>query len=578
MKETILYAFPFYFFWFPPNYNKRRFMLSALPLVNNEIDRDRYEVDHIDLDMDAIKQRSIDPNVMTSEGVMKLIESYKTMMESKDYKYILFTKPASGSIFFNNLVSMMIYYMTKDTNSEVYVGGSYLREEQAVESKTREDLRKEQLNFYRGLRQKGIFKEPPDYFDLFIETVNFDDYVNNNHVKWPDVYNSSVTLTADVWNLFNYPDESKLLINKFQNLILRDYDIISQPLRYKPINIDQYKYTYNEILKPSAKKNIDKSIIDSGYIKMAELKLSHGCPFSCSFCSCSSPRLSANMAGFVLKLNRYFNESTDFFLLPLEKMKEVIMSHVDAGFNSFFFLDRTSNAWPEELFEWIVRSNLKIYWSSSFTIRKTNPDYLNMIYEAGCRFVDVGLESMSNRMLKVIHKGINVDDAQNFLDCSHEVGLFVGGNFIFGMPTEEMSDITETLKFIIKNVLEDKLNRLSLNAFRLSSASRFFHKHEDYDMMYIDKDGNEYGLSQNNISMNPEMLYVETSGMKKGMSASQLEMWKVSLTNKIIEYLYSNELKLNERMYDMDHHEIFTMCDIYKTKEKVLSALSQTEI
>jgi hypothetical protein len=70
---------------------------------------------------------------------------------------------------------------------------------------------------------------------------------------------------------------------------------------------------------------------------------------------------------------------------------------------------------------------------------------------AGCKHLIYGIESGSKRVLDLMKKKFAITDADAVIKSTHEAGIVVTANFMFGFPGEEESDFIETLDFIKRN-------------------------------------------------------------------------------------------------------------------------------
>ena len=69
------------------------------------------------------------------------------------------------------------------------------------------------------------------------------------------------------------------------------------------------------------------------------------------------------------------------------------------------------------------------------------------MYDAGCRAMWFGVESGSNRVLKLLHKGVNKERAIETFRLCKKYGIKTGASFILGLPGETKREMYNTLEF-----------------------------------------------------------------------------------------------------------------------------------
>lgn len=175
------------------------------------------------------------------------------------------------------------------------------------------------------------------------------------------------------------------------------------------------------------------------YIKKTDLKLgvrsinwytSRGCNFDCQFCS---------------HLTNWRGYTAERMVSDLKYLKE----NYDIG-GVWFFDDNfmTSPKRINEFCDIMIREGLNIKWGCESRVTSINEGIVSKMKEAGCVTIRNGLESGSDRILKVMHKAATVQDAKNAILIMTKFDMPIKGAFIFGSPTETVQDAKETLKFI----------------------------------------------------------------------------------------------------------------------------------
>jgi len=75
---------------------------------------------------------------------------------------------------------------------------------------------------------------------------------------------------------------------------------------------------------------------------------------------------------------------------------------------------------------------------------------LEMLYDCGCRGLRFGLESGSKRILKLLNKGITVEQSLFAIKNTLSHRIHTNASFMMGMPDETLDDVLQTLRLILK--------------------------------------------------------------------------------------------------------------------------------
>lgn len=175
--------------------------------------------------------------------------------------------------------------------------------------------------------------------------------------------------------------------------------------------------------------------------KEANLVGSRGCPYNCSFCGAA---ISANPDISIRTRN------------PLNIVEEIELLASTYGVTAFRFVDDLFLASPP-----FMKKCLKLFKEHEFgkkfvwdatgriNILSRAPDSLiDLMQEAGCREVALGIESGSERMLAYIEKRITRDMIRTSVQRLTSRGINVKGYFILGFPTETLEDVEATERII----------------------------------------------------------------------------------------------------------------------------------
>jgi len=173
------------------------------------------------------------------------------------------------------------------------------------------------------------------------------------------------------------------------------------------------------------------------YLKSIPLFSSRGCLNQCSFCS--ERRLYKN----------FRSHSPEYIIEQIKFLKNKYQV------SNFVFLDSMINhnqGWLEKFCRGLIQQNFKINWEAQFRINNNfGFDLARLMKKSGCYNLFIGLESASNRVLKLMNKGFGNEEALNCFRTLYKANLHFEISLIFGYPGEKENDFRKTLQFISSN-------------------------------------------------------------------------------------------------------------------------------
>lgn len=81
-------------------------------------------------------------------------------------------------------------------------------------------------------------------------------------------------------------------------------------------------------------------------------------------------------------------------------------------------------------------------------------ELLSAMRRSGCRWVFIGVESGSDRMLKAMHKGCGVREMKEAIAMIRDAGIGIHANFVVGYPGEDSASLAETRDFVATSGLD----------------------------------------------------------------------------------------------------------------------------
>lgn len=171
-------------------------------------------------------------------------------------------------------------------------------------------------------------------------------------------------------------------------------------------------------------------LYDTDNIMSLTVQATRGCPYACEFC------LTSEMFGHKM---RYRNE------------EDVIAELEALPGNNFMFAD--DNLTKNKRYAKRLLSKMKGLnktWTCQASIDVADDsELLQMLREAGCRFILIGFESLNqgsiNEINKHQNKAINYGES---IQKIHDAGIYVYGSFIVGFDHDTLDEFDQIARFI----------------------------------------------------------------------------------------------------------------------------------
>ncbi|MFC1850765.1 B12-binding domain-containing radical SAM protein [candidate division CSSED10-310 bacterium] len=167
----------------------------------------------------------------------------------------------------------------------------------------------------------------------------------------------------------------------------------------------------------------------------APMVMTRGCPFRCTFC------------GSHLITGRHVRKrSVDNIINEMKMLRR------DYGVQTIDIVDENFAFDREFLIEFcqrMISEKPGLLWNCPYGVRLTNLDeeVIVLMEKAGCFGVSVGVESGSDRILKLIRKGLTRETVvQKVQLIKRLTNMMVQGYFIIGFPGETRNDIHDTIE------------------------------------------------------------------------------------------------------------------------------------
>ncbi len=123
------------------------------------------------------------------------------------------------------------------------------------------------------------------------------------------------------------------------------------------------------------------------------------------------------------------------------------------GIDHVRFLDDTFTIKRQrvvELCELLSRQPAGLTWTALTRLDRVDPQLLGKMYRAGCRRLYVGVESISDRILKLYNKGLTAQQIRKGLADIRASGIECSAFFIVGAPDETPAEIEQNIEFALE--------------------------------------------------------------------------------------------------------------------------------
>lgn len=214
-----------------------------------------------------------------------------------------------------------------------------------------------------------------------------------------------------------YLKKGKVLINPRQDLI-RDLDSIPLPA------YDLFPMEYYRLLRMPHATNSDLVMpILSG----------RGCTFQCNYC---------------YRLDKGFRpRSCESIIEEIRLLKEKY------NITYFSFSDEllmSSEYRTVSICNDFIKAKLNIKWDCNGRLNFAKPDILKLMKKAGCVFINYGIESFNDEILKNMNKILTTKQITEGIEATLKIGISPGLNIIFGNIGENQETLDRDVEFLLK--------------------------------------------------------------------------------------------------------------------------------
>ena len=165
-----------------------------------------------------------------------------------------------------------------------------------------------------------------------------------------------------------------------------------------------------------------------------KITVAHGCYWKqCSFCDVDLDYIS-----------RYDLAATDVLINRIESLSR------ETGQTGFHFVDEAAPPKAlKSLATALIARKMDISWWGNIRFEKSfDAGLCQLMADSGCIAVTGGLEVASDRLLKLMKKGVSVEQVARVTRAFSDAGILVHAYLMYGFPTQTAQDTVDSLEYV----------------------------------------------------------------------------------------------------------------------------------
>jgi radical SAM superfamily enzyme YgiQ (UPF0313 family) len=164
------------------------------------------------------------------------------------------------------------------------------------------------------------------------------------------------------------------------------------------------------------------------------IQSARGCPYMCNYC----------VHSFGTKLTA---------LTPENVLEHILYWKKKFDIKSLRFIDDTFTAIPSRVIKickLMIEHNLNLQWTCLSRADTLNEEMLYWMKKAGCVRLAIGIETASQRLMDMLNKGTQAQEALKNVLKVKQLGFQIMTFYLVGIPGETEEDVNESIAFAKK--------------------------------------------------------------------------------------------------------------------------------
>ena len=159
---------------------------------------------------------------------------------------------------------------------------------------------------------------------------------------------------------------------------------------------------------------------------------SRGCPYRCTYCK--------------LNFQKTLQRSALNVVEEFEQIQKLGISEVEVYDDTFTWQPQR----VQEICKGILEREIKVSWAIRDRVSGVREENLEWLRKAGCSRIHLGIESASEKTLKLIKKSIHIPQIEQAVRLVKKHGFTTLNYFMIGLPDETREDVRQTIDYAVK--------------------------------------------------------------------------------------------------------------------------------
>lgn len=159
---------------------------------------------------------------------------------------------------------------------------------------------------------------------------------------------------------------------------------------------------------------------------------SRGCPHRCTYCKMTYQKVVCRSAESVIK--------------EFKAISKLGVEEVEIYDDTFTW----SKKRVIDICKGLIDNDINLTWAVRDRVSNSDLECLRWMRKAGCNRVHYGIETGSEKILKIIKKGITIKQVRNAIALAKDEGFTVLSYFMMGFPSETREDVLDSIRLAVE--------------------------------------------------------------------------------------------------------------------------------